>query len=144
MKDILSNLPLTPDNVTAASRIMLPTYVGLFSVLGVNYLTISPDRLAASASLDYADNLFYIPLWGWGWVFIACALILLSALLSHRRDMYRLALTVGMICMIIWAGVFLGASLFGGASPAAWAWPLFASICCKATERSLNKEEVSS
>lgn len=37
---------LTRQNVTRASRIMLPTYAGFFAVLGANYLTTTLYRYA--------------------------------------------------------------------------------------------------
>ena len=133
MKSFISNTPLTRDQVTSASRIMLPTYVGLFLGLGLNYITIPHNRRADSPAVAFADGFLWVALWGWGLMFFCCGMFLLIALLTHLRDLYRLALTTGMICMGIWAIVFLGSSLYGGASPAAAIWPLFAAIACKAT-----------
>lgn len=133
-------MPLTRETVTAASRVMLPTYVVLFIVIGANYLTTPEPRLLASPALAYASA--WMPLNAWGWTFLTVAALMLIALLSGRRGLFRYALLVAMIAMIVWAGVFILAAFRGGASPSAWIWPAFVAAACLASYRSLSHREV--
>lgn len=130
---------LTPDNVTAASRVMLPTYVGFFALLGINYTTTG-IRLLESPALEFADAL--LPLPAWGCMFFAMSAVMAVALMQHERLWFRFALWLAIVCLGIWAAVFLSAAVWSDASPTAAAWPAFAAIACFASDRSLLKGEV--
>lgn len=132
-------MPLTRDNVTAASRVMLPTYVLFFAAVGANYVTDAP-RLQQSPSLHYANTL--LPLQAWGGFFLCCAAIMAAALLSHRRTAYRFALWLCIVSMGVWSGVFALAAINSIASFTAPAWPAIVAVACYATDRSLLKGEV--
>lgn len=131
---------LTRGEVTTASRIMLPTYVVLFAVIGVNYVATGP-RLVESPALEYADR--FLPLPAWGGMFLAGAVVMVVALLMRVRLWFRFALWVGIVCLTIWAGLFVAAAVFSNASPSAWVWPAFAAVACFASNQSLLKGEVS-
>lgn len=132
-------MPLNRQNITVASRIMLPTYVAFFSLLGINY-AISGPLLASSPALAYAATL--LPLPAWGCMFFAASAVMAVALMKHERIWFRFALWVAIVCLTIWAGVFAAAAVLAGASPGAPLWPLFAAVCCFASDRSLLKGEV--
>jgi hypothetical protein len=131
-------MPLTRQTVTVASRVMLPTYVAFFAILGANYL-IADDTAAASPALVFADNV--MPLHAWGWLFIGCAGIMLAALFTHRRNLYRWALRSCGLSMLFWSAVIAWASLSGDATPFAAAWAAFVTTATYATDRSLASRE---
>lgn len=133
-------MPLTRETVTAASRIMLPTYVILFIVIGANYLTTPEPRLLASPALAYASA--WMPLDAWGWTFLTVAALMLIALVSGKRGLFRYALLVAMIAMLVWAGVLALAGFRANASPSAWIWPGFVAAACLASYRSLSRGEL--
>ena len=126
---------LTRDNVTAASRVMLPTYVLTFAALGANYVLTPAHTLTQSTALAFADGLMPLPVWGA--VFLAASATMLTAIVVHRRLLFRFALRVCAMSMFIWAVVIGLASLGGEASPAAAVWPAFIAVACMASDRSL-------
>lgn len=131
-------MPLTRDTVTAASRIMLPTYPVFFGLTGINYV-VNADRLADSPGLRFLDSV--IPMPGWGLLFLAAATLMVYALLQHRRVVYRYALWLCLVASALFAGGLAFAVIFGGASFSAPLWPAFVATCCWATERSLATRE---
>lgn len=134
-------MPLTRDNVTAASRIMLPTYIAFFAIIGYGYTFGPRNTLAATPALAFADRL--MPLQAWGTVFLTCSLLMAAALTLHRRTLYRWALRMCGISMAVWAIVILSATLHGDASAVAWAWAAFVTAACFASDRSLATRETS-
>ena len=133
-------MPLTRDSVTAASRVMLPTYVVFFALLGMNY-TITGTRLLESPALEYADRI--LPLPAWGCMFLTMSAVMAVALMQRERLWFRFALWLAIVCLGVWAVVFLLAAILTDASPTAATWPAFAAIACFASDRSLLKGEVS-
>lgn len=133
-------MQLTRATVTVASRVMLPTYVALFAILGIAYILAPVGRLLESPALAYASDL--IPLPGWGGVFLACAALMSAALCTRSRALYSYALWVGIVALSVWSVVFVLAAVFGSASPSTWVWPAFAARACYATAKSLTVREV--
>lgn len=131
-------MPLTRATVTAASRVMLPTYVVFFAVLGLNYMTAHQIALDNPA-LAFANDV--MPLKAWGGLFLACAAIMAIALFTRRRLLYRFALRVCGLSMVLWAGIIAAASLAGDATPAAAIWAGFVATACYASDRSLATKE---
>lgn len=131
-------MPLTRDNVTAASRIMLPTYPILFGTVGVNYL-VDADRLHGSPALSFVDGLMPLP--GWGLAFLGAAVLMVYALIRRERIVYRFALWVCMLASAVFALGLAAAVIFGTASFTAPVWPAFVARCCWASERSLLTRE---
>lgn len=131
---------LTWDAITVASKIMLPTYVGMFTVVAMNFLFINSDTLAKSPGLNYADSVLSIR--GWGLLFCAVAVMMVVSLVRKNRDMFRYALLMAAICMALWSAVMFGAAIWGPASFSAWSWPMFVAAACMATNRSLLKGEL--
>lgn len=131
--------PLDRAHITAASRIMLPTYVVFFGVIGVNFLGGPSDRVVASPMLRYADQLMSIR--AWGVLFLACCLLMVAALALRHRELYRWALLVCGLSMTVWALVAIAGAFTEPVSFSAWAWPALAAAACFASNRSLVKHE---
>lgn len=134
-------MPLDRENMTAASRIMLPAYVIFFAWVGVTYLLAPRDRLNDSPTLRYTDTV--IDLRALGSLLLLSAALMLVALITHRRDASRYALTLAGICHAVIFVVFLFASIETNASPAAAAWPFLGLAACRASYRSVTINEVS-
>jgi hypothetical protein len=132
-------MPLTRHTVTAASRIMLPTYVAFFAALGANYL-IADETAMQSPALRFADA--FMPLPAWGALFLACAAIMVTALVTQCRILYRWALRMCGMSMVFWAVVIAWASFDGDATPLAAIWAAFVAAACYASDRSLANREV--
>lgn len=128
-------MPLTRDNITAASQVMLPTYVLAFAAFGLSYLFGPRATLVASPSLAFADDL--MPLRAWGCLFLACSLVMAAALALHRRLLFRFALRMCGVSMYAWAGIIALATLAGDASLSAPVWSAFVATACFASDRSL-------
>jgi hypothetical protein len=129
---------LTRDNVTAASRIMLPTYVVFFAAVGLNYL-LANGTAAATPALAYVNAIMPLPVWGG--LFATCAALMALALIRGRRTLYRFALRYCAFAMILWAIVITLASLVGEATPLAAVWSAFVATACLASDRSLKTGE---
>lgn len=130
---------MTRNNVTAASRIMLPVYVIAFCWIGLGWMLDNPHQLTEAPALRYADQL--LPIDWWGALLTAAGLLIAGALASHNRTLCRYALWVAAIAMSVFVLVFAGAALFADASPGAPAWPFLTAAACIASEQSLLKGE---
>lgn len=115
--------PLTRSSVTAASRIMLPTYPIFAGLIGINFVTLGAPIIKDSPALRYATTIADLEVWGYGFLIVAS--ILGISLCLHRRQGYEVALSVMIVWMTIWACVMVAAAFYGNASPTAWAWPAF-------------------
>jgi hypothetical protein len=133
-------MPLDRAHVTVASRVMLPTYVLFFAVVGSNFLAGTFGRASSSPMLRYADGL--MPIRVWGGLFCACALLMAAAMLTRNRYLYRYGLTLCCFSMIVWALVALVGIWVEPVSYSAWAWPGFVAAACAASNRSLAQGEI--
>lgn len=125
--------------VTAASRVMLPTYVAAFAAVGGNWTFAPLPRLLASPTLRYADSV--APLRAWGLLFLACSTLMVAALVAHRREWFRFALTVCGLAMGAFAAVAAVGTVAEPVSFSAWVWPAVVSTACFASDRSLLRGE---
>lgn len=130
-------MPLDRDHLTVASRIMVPTYVVFFSVVGSNFL-FGPSARLQSPMLRYADTLMDIHIWGG--LFLGCGLLMLTAMWLRNRDMYRYGLIVCALSMATWALVAVLGIFAQPISFSAWAWPGAMTAACLATNRSLVRD----
>ena len=133
-------MPLTRANVTKASRTMLPTYVFFFAGLGANYTATPARRLKASPALEYVSR--FMPLPAWGALFLAAAALMVGALISQKRIVYRFALLLCAWSMAVWTVANLLAGFRSDATPLGWLWPAFVVAACIASYRSLTVREV--
>ena len=132
-------MPLDREHITAASRIMLPTYVVFFATLGVNYVIADTSSLN-NPVLDYVDDVMPLPVWGC--LFLFCSFVMVSAMATRRRALYRWALRMCGLSMLFWATVIFLATLAGDASLFSAVWSLFVATACLASDRSLARQEV--
>lgn len=132
-------MPLTRATVTAASRIMLPTYPILASIIGAAYLFGAPTR-TSSPAFDVAKQ--FMSIQSWGVVFLAMAAMLIVGYLIHSRDVTVFVLFMAASAFVMWA-VFFGISVLQShdASLVAPAWPSFAACACSASAISVAKRE---
>jgi hypothetical protein len=130
---------LTRDNVTAASRRMLPTYPAFFAVIGFGLALTPTARLVQTPTFDYANRLIPINWWGYG--FLTLAVVFTACLLTHNRRAYELALGCGIAWMTMWAVGTVASAFYDLASFTAWAWPAFVARACWASLISLEVGE---
>ncbi len=129
-------MPLDRQNVTPAVWILMPTFVVLFTALGLNYLLAPRQRLLESPALQYADQTGNLRVWAL--MFLATAALMGYALAIRERGLFRYALYVSMISMSVWAVLFGLSAIFAAASPTTFAWPAFAAVVAYAVNRSLR------
>lgn len=132
-------MTLTRDTVTAASRIMLPSYPPFFAVIGMGLLLTPTSRLLATPAFNYADQLVSIR-W-WGAAFLLLAGVFVAALVLKQRRPYQFALTIAVTWMSLFAVVTAAAALKDMASFSAWAWSAFVARACYASLVSLEVRE---
>lgn len=130
---------LTWDNITVASKIMVPAYVGFFGTLALSFLFTGVPDLVKTPGLRYADHIMTIR--GWGLLFSGVVIVMVIALIQRHRSLFRWALIMGAISMAIWAVLMVFAVTNAGASPSAFSWPAFIGGACIASNRSLLKGE---
>lgn len=133
-------MPLTRATVTIASRVMLPAYPVFAAIVGFSFVTTPRERIEATASLRYADQVVPLPLWGGA--FVAVAALLAVALAAHSRRLYQAVLGLMAVWMLIYSFVLIGSALYGLASWSAWAWPSFIACACWASLLSLESKEL--
>lgn len=130
---------LTKDSITPESKVMLPTYVVVFTALGANYLATPEPRLLASPTLAHADMVLDIR--GWGILMTTTAVLMVAAWIRGTRTMFRYALLLGMIAFALLGVVFAAGVIANPAtSPSAWAWPLLGAAACRASYKSLTRD----
>lgn len=84
---------LVPENVTSASRTMLPSYPILALLFGFNYLTTeTPHLVSASLTLKVTDRV--MPLQVWGVLFLVVGAFQVVALIVGKRAVYEAALAL--------------------------------------------------
>lgn len=128
-------MPLTRAFVTAASRVMLPTYPPFALYIGLVYATDPLGRLEGSSAFPLLPT----ALWGAG--FIAAGTVLVAALVVRRRSLYVLALAPLLVWLLVWAGALAWNAVFGDGSFSAPAFPAFVAVACWATMISLQSRE---
>jgi hypothetical protein len=133
-------VPLTRESVTAASRVMLPAYVLFFAALGGNYILTPTSRLLDSPGLRYANGV--MPLRVWGALFLISAALMLIALGTHKRILYRYALLLCGLTMLLLTIVYILAAFHSDATPAGWIWPALVVAACAASYRSITARGV--
>lgn len=135
--------------LTAASRIMTPTYPVAFIALGLVYIRQAPSR-TESAAFETAKLIGSVPQWGCAFLAIgileAIALVVLQ---SRRPRLARLGRRGYVLGLVAGAGVagFWTALLFASAwsstsvSYSSGIWPLLGTIAHVASARSLAWHE---
>lgn len=136
-------MTLRREKVTVASRIMLPTYVALTAAFGLIYLINPLGRLDNSPALTYPRMMMGGSMAPWGALFLAIAVTMAAAMLSHWQYGFLLALCCCAAVFLMWAGMYCASiKVDPNASLTSPIYPLFVVRCCYATTRSLLKGEV--
>lgn len=132
-------MPLDRAHVTIASRVMLRVYPLFAAGVGVSLAFTPRARLLATPTFRYLDGI--VSLRAWGVAFLGLAVVLAFAWVSHKRELYQVALSL----MLVWMGIYTVVTLFsaiqGQASFAAWTWPAFIMCACWASLLSLWARE---
>jgi hypothetical protein len=139
-------VPLTRENITAASLRTLPTYPAFCVVVGATWALDPGSRLGATPALSFAGRwtpLFGLVVFAIGiWLTVAYALGQIDQDDRWRtRKLYNLGLGALLGWMIIWAGVLILAAALGSATWGAWAWPAAFARFSWATVVSLETRE---
>ena len=132
-------MPLRRPNVTIASRVMLPIYPLFAAGVGVSFVATPLERLVATPSLRYAQDLVGLRAWGVGYLLVAA--LLTGALLAGSRRVYAYGLAVMALWLAVYALMVLLSAFTGASSWSAWAWPAFIAAACWATLLSLLSQE---
>lgn len=130
--------PLTWDEISTPSKIMLPSYLGLFMVMGFDLTFLSLSDLFISPGVRYLAE-FPASVRGWGVLFLIAGVVMVIAIGLRHRTLMRYALWWGAICLFVWALIFLKASIDDRVAPGTWAPWLVLAAACFASERSLLK-----
>lgn len=105
-------MPLDRQHVTSGSRIMLPTYLATYLLLGLEFLFQEPSRTSgpvfdpARLLVPWLDN----PMQGWGALFVAIATLEAIAMLRHERMWEIVALGAGLMLAVFWSTILLFAA----------------------------------
>ena len=97
---------LTRDNVTVASRIMLPAYVAAFAGVGLLFVFQAASR---TSSTIFEVPKLLLPIQMWGLLFLAVSVSEVLALVLNRRRLFLRCLIVGSGLTTFWA-VVIGSS----------------------------------
>jgi len=135
-------MPLTKANVTAASRIMLPTYIVLTGVIGIVYTFDPLGRLDGVAALAAQRWIMGGQMWPWGLVFLGLSAVMLAAFRQKRREWFVFALYGCAVTFAMWS-VLYAVSIFLDpvTSLLAPVYPLFVVRACRASAKSLLRGE---
>lgn len=96
-------MDMTRGSVTVASRIMLPTYVGLAGVYGLVYLFDPFNRLQYSHGLVFQRSLTGGSMVPWGVFFLCLAGFLALQMFRHQRTAYVFVLCITAAIWLSWS-----------------------------------------
>ncbi|MBS45283.1 MAG: hypothetical protein CMH83_19365 [Nocardioides sp.] len=132
-------MPLTRATITLASRVLLPSFPALATVLGGVWILTPRPELRATPFYAGLDDL--VPLDAWGVAFVAIAATQIAALLAHSRKAYEWTLAVLAVWLLVIGAVGFWFALNSNASFIAPAWHWFGALACVATALSLDARE---
>lgn len=132
-------MQLTRDQVTTASRTMLPAYPIFAAGIGINFTIKGAELVQAGVFYEVANTI--APLRVWGVLFLIVAAVHVAALAMRRRWAYQVGLALMVGLLLVWAVVGLVAAIRETGSYTAALWPGFVACACIASFRSLNVGE---
>lgn len=132
-------MQLRPENVTIASRVLLPAFPALSATFGANLLITSGDELAQTPLYVGMSNVVALEWWAAAFLVLAAALV--YALVTHTRKGYELALASLMLWLAVVTCVFVVIALRTDATLGAAIWPAFSAIVCWSALLSLQAGE---
>lgn len=137
--ELFSDRSLTRENVTAASRIMLPAYTVHAFWFGLVYALDPGGRLSRAPGLA-AARYIGVPFEIWGAMILIVAILLTIALTQHRRQLAVFALYCYLVIFGWWALIYgWSAFLNESTSLGGAAWPFLGACACGASGRSLSR-----
>lgn len=129
------------DEVTPATRIMVPAYAIFFGWIGLSHVLTPLQKLLLTPGLRHTQPLVDLRIWGA--IFLSISAALVFAMIrpgSHKaRPTAAYVLLVAVITMGIWMFFLIGASIFGEASIGAGAYAFLPMSACYATYRALTR-----
>lgn len=136
-------MPLTRSTVTVASRVMLPTYVVLATLIGGYYVVDPGHRLGAVHALTFARWLTGGNMAIWGWIFLGLAALMCAAFATRNRLAFAFGLCCCAVTMLLWSAMYAASAIVDPeTSLLAPVWPLFVAVACVASVASLLHREV--
>ncbi len=93
-------MPLDRQNVTIASRVMLPAYALLNAAFAAAFLTDPQSRLGLTPSLDVARS--FMPISAWGLMWFTIAALMVTALVVHHRGIFIGVLAANFAIWLAW------------------------------------------
>lgn len=141
-EDPVLGAPLRRQNVTAASRIMVPTYALLALFFAIVYFFDPGGRASRAPSLEAQRDI--MALWKWGVVMGVLAFMKIVAIVVNHRLAFVYALSCGAIAWFFWGvAVCVSYTQNDAVTLMAPVLPWFVMVCHIATIRSLLVGEVS-
>ena len=135
--------PLYPHTVTAASRIMLPGYVVLYTLIGLAFLLQKPQR-TESPHFDIPRMLTGGTMEPWGVAFLAMAAVLAFGMFTHDRRLAQYTLVAGAGMAGFWGSLLIYEGFtHDDVSFSSGIWVLSWVACFCASVASLGRNEVS-
>jgi xanthine/uracil permease len=131
-------MPLTPSNVTIASRVMLPAHTLLSLGIGLAW-AFQSDHRTNNANLAVLRQW---PIAATGTILVVLAASVAAGMLSRRRVLAAVALIMGGLVYLFLAGTILAAAFHHPASWSAFLWPLYVATAHFASALSLAHDEV--
>lgn len=129
------------NELTPASRIMVPAYAVFFGWIGLSHLFAPLRKLLLTPGLRYFHDT--VDLRVWGAIFLAVSLALVFAMVRPGSDRARptaaYVLLVGAIVMGVWMLFLIGSSVLGDASPGAGAYAFLPMAACYASFTSISR-----
>lgn len=135
-------MPLDRTHVTSASRVMLPTYVALTATLGLVYTFDPLHRLDGIHALAAQRMIMGGTMLPWGLLFLGISAVMGVAFVGHRRMPFVFGLYLCGAAFLAWA-ILYGVSVFVDTETSVLApvYPLFVTVACYASSRSLLRGE---
>lgn len=129
-------MPLDRNNITIASRVMLPAYAAANATFAAVFLLDPQRRLSLAPSLDIARN--WMPIERWGLLWLAVAAVMAAALIVRHRALFVTALAINAGAWFAW-GFLTGAAVFTqpNVTPLASVLPWFVAVASFASMLSL-------
>lgn len=136
-------MPLTRDQITVASRVMLPAYIMLATAYGLVYILDPLHRLKGSHALAFPRAVMGGTMVPWGLLFLGLALFLALMLGTRSRRGYVFGLCVFAAAWLVWA-VMYGISMWTDPQTSLLApvGPLFYATASLASALSLLAREI--
>lgn len=109
-------MPLDRENVTAASRIMLPAYIVLNSGFGMVLILDPTNTIKNARALRWQDGVLDLSAWG-AWLTLLALLLAFAWFRNHNRDLGSFAIAVSAVSWLVFGGAWAVAIWTDGATP---------------------------